>query len=161
MAQETLYMQTMENTASFTIQGGTLTFNGPGGSPLAVFSAVSQDLAGTSWDVISYNNGKGGVVSVIIGTEITANFSEDGQLTGKAGCNDYFASYEVDGDKITIGLPGVTRKFCGEPEGIMEQEQAYLTALQTAATYNIQGVDMDMRTEGGARVAYFRRKPSP
>jgi len=161
MAQETLYMQTMENTASFTIQGGTLTFNGPGGSPLAVFSAVSQDLAGTSWDVISYNNGKGGVVSVIIDTEITANFGEDGQLTGNASCNDYFAPFEVDGDKITIGLPGVTRKFCGEPEGIMEQEQAYLTALQTAATYNIQGVDMDMRTEGGARVAYFRRKPSP
>ena len=161
MGQEALYLQTMENTASFSIQDDTLTFKGPGGDPLAVFTAVSQDLAGSSWDVISYNNGKGGVVSLIIGTEISANFGEDGQLTGRAGCNDYFASYETDGDQITIGLPGVTQKFCSEPEGIMEQEQAYLAALQTAATYNIQGADMDMRTEDGAGVAFYKRKSTP
>ena len=158
MDQETLYLKTMENTASFSIQDNTLTFKGLGGDPLAVFTAVSQDIAGSSWDVISYNNGKGGVVSVIISTEITANF---GELTGRAGCNDYFAPYETDSDQITIGLPGVTRKFCSEPEGIMEQEQAYLTALQTAATYDIQGTDMDMRTADGARVAFFKRRPSP
>jgi heat shock protein HslJ len=160
MGQEILYIKTMENSASFSIQGDTLTFNGPGGDPLAVFTAVSQDLAGSSWDVISYNNGKGAVVSVIIGTEISANFGEDGQLTGSAGCNDYFAPYETGGDEITIGLPGATEKFCSEPDGIMEQEQAYLAALQTAATYNIQAADMDMRTAEGARVAFFKRKPS-
>ena len=43
----------------------------------------------------------------------------------------------------------------------MEQEQAYLAALQTAATYNIQGADMDMRTENGAGVAFYKRKSTP
>ena len=36
------------------------------------FSPQSNDLADTNWVVIDYNNGRGGVVSTIIGTELTA-----------------------------------------------------------------------------------------
>ena len=119
---------------------------------------MSQDLAGSSWDVISYNNGRGGVVSVIIGTEITANFGEEGEMTGNAGCNDYFGAYEADGENISMGPFGTTRKACQEPEGIMQQESEYLAALETAATYKIDGATMNMRTAEGSTVANFRRK---
>lgn len=161
MAQEFLYLKALENAATFQISDNELTLMDADGNDLAVFTALDQGLSGTTWDVIAYNNGKEAVVSLIIGTEITALFGEDGQLTGNAGCNDYFASYETDGDQITIGLPGVTQKYCSEPEGLMEQEQAYLTALQTAATYKITGMDMEMRTSAGARVASFQRSLVP
>jgi heat shock protein HslJ/uncharacterized lipoprotein YbaY len=118
---------------------------------------VSQELAGSSWEVVSYNNGREAVVSVIIGTEITANFGEDGQLTGNAGCNNYFGPYEVDGENISMGPFGTTRMACQEPEGVMEQESEYLAALETAATYKIEGLTMNMRTADGATVANFRR----
>jgi heat shock protein HslJ len=120
------------------------------------FSAQSTELAGTSWIVTGYNNGREAVVSVIIGSEITANFGADGQLTGSAGCNNYFASYTTDGDNITIGPAGSTQQFCSEPEGIMAQEQEYLTALQTAATYSNRGDTLDLRTASGARAAAFQ-----
>jgi heat shock protein HslJ len=119
------------------------------------FSPQSSDLAGTDWTVIGYNNGRGGVVSVIIGTELTATFGADGTLTGSAGCNNYSAGYEVDGNNISIGLPISTLMACAEPEGIMEQEQEYLTALGTAATYQISGDRMEMRTAEGSTAVTF------
>jgi ATP/maltotriose-dependent transcriptional regulator MalT len=41
------------------------------------------------------------------------------------------------------------------PEGIMEQEQEYLTALGTAATYQISGDSMEMRTAERSIVSSF------
>jgi heat shock protein HslJ len=123
------------------------------------FSAQSGELAGTSWTVLGYNNGRGGVVSPIIGTELTAAFGVDGTVTGSAGCNTYSAGYEVDGNAISIGLTISTMMACAEPAGIMEQEQEFLTALGTAATYQIRGDSMEMRTAEGSIAVSFAPAP--
>lgn len=161
MQQERNYLDVLTKAATFEIADDELTLFDSGGNTLAVFFAQSQELAGSSWDVIAYNNGREAVVSVIIDSQITARFGEDGQLTGSAGCNDYIATYETDGDKIRIGSVEATEMFCSEPEGIMEQEKQYLLALETAATYRVGALDMDMRTEDGARVASFKRALTP
>ncbi len=119
------------------------------------FGPQSSALAGTSWVVIAHNNGRGGVVSSIISTEMTATFGADGTVSGSAGCNRYSAGYQVDGNGISIGLPITTRRFCADPEGTMEQEQEYLTTLGTAATYRVTGDKMEMRTAEGSIVATF------
>ena len=63
---------------------------------------------------------------------------------------------------IDGGSPvGVSQAGCQEPEGIMEQEQQYLAALETAATYKITGLAMEMRTSEGALVANFQRTLMP
>jgi heat shock protein HslJ len=121
-----------------------------------MFIAQNTDLAGTSWQVLSYNNGRQAVVSVINGTTLTANFGQDGQLSGNASCNNYTAEYTTDGKgSITIGTIGVTMMMCVEPEGVMEQEQQYLAALTTAATYRIDGDKLELRTADGALAAQF------
>lgn len=107
--------------------------------------------------MISYNNVWDGVVSVIIGTQITAEFGETGELLGSAGCNNYFGPYETDGENIAMGPFGTTREPYQEPEGIMVQETEYLAALETAATYKIDGLSMNMRTTEGSTTANFRR----
>jgi heat shock protein HslJ len=161
MAQEGVYMGAMEAAATFEISGDELTLFNETGDALVGYVAGSNELAGTSWEVISYNNGKEAVVSVIIGTQITADFGEDGQLTGNSGCNSYFASYETDEDKITIGPVGMTEMACMEPEGVMEQEQLYLAALGTADVYRIEADRMEMRTAEGSMVANFQRSSAP
>lgn len=124
------------------------------------FSPQSNNLAGTSWVVVGHNNGRGGVVSSIIGTEMTASFSADGILTGSAGCNTYNVGYIVgDGSTITIGLPASTLMACDQPEGIMEQEQEYLTALGTVATYQVNGDRLNMRTAEGSTAVDFVAAP--
>ena len=62
---------------------------------------------------------------------------------------------------ISIGPAGATEMFCSEPEGVMEQEQQYLAALETADTYKIEVLKMEMRTDAGALVASFQRKLAP
>ena len=68
---------------------------------------IPTSLTGTTWNAIGYNNGKGGVVSIAIDTEITAVFGEDGTLSGSAGCNNYSAGYEADDVNIKIGPAAV------------------------------------------------------
>lgn len=155
--QEKAYMGALEAATTFEVSEDGLILFDENFDVIVVYTAVSQGLAGSSWEVIAYNNGKGGVVSVIIDTQITANFDEDGQLTGNASCNNYFGAYEADEENISMGPFGTTRMACGEPEGIMEQESQYLAALETAATYKIDGPTMNMRTAEGSTVANFTR----
>ena len=78
-----------------------------------------------AWDATAFLQ-RDAVSSPLPGTEVTAVFGEDGTLAGAAGCNTYRATYEIDGAAITIGEPVATKKACTTPEGVMEQEQAYL-----------------------------------
>ncbi len=129
----------------------------PSSSVIAKFSALEPaSLEGSYWQVTGYNNGKQAVISVIIGTEITAIFGEEGTLSGSASCNNYITTYEVDKDNISIGPAAATRMLCPEPEGIMAQEVQYLAALETASTYLIEVDKMEMRTAEGALAATFQ-----
>jgi heat shock protein HslJ len=156
MEQEQAYLAALQSAATFDIEGMQLSLYGPDGQILLSFTLREPtSLVGTTWQAVSYNNSKGGAVSIILDTEITAEFDQDGTLSGSAGCNNYTATYETDEDLISIGPAASTRKFCAEPEGIMDQESQYLTALETAATYRIDGDRLELRTEDGALVASY------
>ncbi len=156
MDQANTYMQTLATTNSFDVDGAQLTLRN-GRKTLATFVADSQSLAGTTWQVISYNNGRGGVVSVIIGSQITADFSAD-EITGNAGCNTYFAAYLTEGANLTIGPAGTTMMACDSPPGVMEQEQEYLAALASVASFSIEGERMRMQTADGATAVQLERE---
>jgi heat shock protein HslJ len=113
-------------------------------------------LKGVTWRATVYNNGRGAAVSLIDGSEITATFGTDGVLSGSAGCNPYRATYVAQESAITIQAPTSKRKACAQPKGVMQQENAYLKALTTAATYAIQGQQLELRTAEDALVALFQ-----
>jgi len=107
--------------------------------------AEKDPLDGTSWTLTAYQNTK-----PIEGTTLTAEFS-DGQIRGSAGCNSYFASYEVNGDSITIGDAGWTLMACMDPEGVMEQEQIFIQSLQGAQHFTLEdGQLMIFQSDGEA-----------
>jgi heat shock protein HslJ len=81
---------------------------------------------------------------------VTAQF-ENGEITGNAGCNNYFGGYQADGDAITIGPLGATRAFC---VSIQDQEDRYLALLQTATSYAIDGSTLTL-SEGGTTLLEF------
>ena len=157
MAQATDFMAAMAATDSFTVSEDELALLS-GGQVVATFVAQSTDLADTVWDVVSYNNGREAVVSLILGTEISANFGVEGDLTGNAGCNQYFTSFTASNGSIEIGPAGTTRRFCSEPAGVMEQESEFLAALSSAASYTIQGNMLQMRTADDQLALVMTRK---
>lgn len=157
MTQAAAFMTALSQTDSFTISEDTLSLLS-GGQAVATFAAQSTDLADTAWEVVSYNNGREAVVGLITGTEISAYFGIEGDLSGNAGCNQYFASFTASNGSIEIGLPGATMRFCEQPAGIMEQESEFLAALQSAATYSIQGNMLQMRTAADQLALILIRK---
>jgi heat shock protein HslJ len=92
---------------------------------------TKESLAGMSRQVTAYNNGKQAVVGVIRAACITVRFGGESRVSGSAGCNQYSAEYLIDDGSITIGPPGATRRFCADPEGIMDQEAGLLAALRS------------------------------
>jgi heat shock protein HslJ len=159
MEQEMAYLSALRRAIGIEVSPDALTLYADDGVMLLTYVPQPQTpLEGITWMAQSYNNGRGGVVSLIAGTEITARF-EGGSLSGSAGCNSYSASYSLDGSAIAIGPAATTRMACSAPPGIMEQESAYLAALATAHRYRIDGNRLSLETADGARVASFVPAP--
>ena len=153
MKQAEVFMGALARASTHRMVDGQLQLLAADGTVVATFAAQSQNLAGTSWRVTGYNNGKQAVVSVLTGTSLTMAFANDGRVSGSAGCNNYSAQYTLGGQTLTIGPAAATRKMCVNPERIMEQEQQFLKALETVATARFEGDRLELRTATGALAA--------
>ncbi|MGB3715585.1 MAG: META domain-containing protein [Candidatus Promineifilaceae bacterium] len=131
------------------IAGVLASCSGNGGDNDSVSETADQtELAGTSWS-LSLLNGDG----LLLLSIITAEFDEEGSLSGIAGCNGYSASYEVDGDQIAIATPVTTSSSCRER--LMNQESAYLETLKSIVSYQSRGTTMEMRDSEGRAMLVF------
>ncbi len=149
--QERAYLDALATVASYQIEGQTLSLMNAAGETVLVYAATQPtSLTGTTWLVTSYNNGKEAVVSVNLDTELTMSFSEEGQVAGSSGCNNFTGGYIVDGDAIKVGPLASTMMMCGAPKGVMEQEAQFLAALQAATVLTIQDDKMELRDDTGA-----------
>ena len=91
-------------------------------------SETGGTLEGSLWALESLNGHE-----LIPGSTITAQFQDS----------------QVEGDHISIGPAGSTMMFCEEPQGIMEQEADYLTALGLAALYQMHDGEMELFDDSG------------
>jgi len=154
MDQETAFVAAMTNTASYNRDGDELTLRDADGNDLATLDELDPaDLVDTPWEVVAYNNGQQAVVSVIEGSMMTAVFAEDGMVNGSGGCNTYSAGYETDGDNMTIQQAISTLIACDQP--IMDQETAFLAALQQTATFDLGEDTLTLHAADGALLVSF------
>ena len=86
---------------------------------------------GLEFQVVSFGP-LGAVQPVLAGTTITAVFG-DTDISGTAGCNNYSGPRNPVNNFFTIGPIATTLRLCDDP--IMQQEQAYLTALESLTGY--------------------------
>jgi heat shock protein HslJ len=81
-------------------------------------------------------------------TFITIKFDGE-QLSGNSGCNDYSAPYTLSDNVLTLGEISVTDNTCDEPDGVMDQESAYLSMLATAGRLVETARSIELLTEDG------------
>jgi len=155
--QAQAFMAGMNGTRGYRVTQGRLELLAADGKLLAGFTAQSQGLAGTSWRVIGYNNGRQAVTSVLIGTTLDMSFSSDGRVSGSAGCNNYTAAYTLSGATLEFGPAAATQRMCSDPAGVMEQEQQFLKALETVTTARQEGDSLELRTASGALAVRLAR----
>ena len=165
MQQASTYMQALMSARGYRVEGGELQLLDAAGKLLARLTAPTRELAlglaGTSWRVTGFNNGRQAVVSALLGTTLTAGFSEDGRVSGTAGCNHYSAAYTSAGTKISFAPAVTTRMMCPKPEGIMEQEQQFLGAVAMAGTFRMEGGRLELRAADGALALTLTRESTP
>jgi len=155
MALESAYLKALPLTASYTATADRLTLFDKAGKEVVVYEPGPANPIVGSWTVFGYDNGKSAVVSPIAGTQLTAVFTEDGKVSGSAGCNQYNGGYKLDGDAITIGPLAATEMACPEP--LMAQEQAFLTAMQSAATVSVEAGKPVLRSADGSTAVTYAK----
>ena len=125
---------------------------GVGRETTVIFGAATDAAYLGSWDVAGFDDGSGAVVSPVSGSALTAVFHPDGTIEGNAGCNAFSGPYSAIGTSMTIGPLATTRMACSSP-ALDTQEQQYLVALQSVATWEANdGITLRDR-DGAEKVA--------
>jgi len=152
---EDAYLAALGKAATYTATTSALTIYDAAGAEIIVYAAAAPaSITGHTWHLRAYNNGKQGVVGVIDGTDPTATFGADGQVTGKATCNNYFGPYTITGAALKIGPLGSTLMAC-PTTAQQDQETQFLAAMQAATTFNVQALTLELRDNSGALQAQF------
>ena len=115
----------------------------PSGSPGNGFT--TPELAGTRW-VITSIDGK-----APSGPALTADFSNDGRVSGDSGCNSYSGPFIQDGRKVQFGELLSTRRACVD-DLRQRQENQVLRILQGTTTLDLRRGRLTVRGEEGTVV---------
>ena len=149
-SQDTHFLADLGTVVSYVFDGQHLVLNLPAEGGTMTFEPLPlASLVGVAWRVTGYNNGRGGVVSVVPATQLSATFGADGTLSGDTGCNTFRASYTLAGATVTIGPIATTRRACLS-DAASTQEQAFLAALGAASSYELVGDRLALWDAAGA-----------
>jgi len=140
---ESQFLAHLTNVVIFFIEGGNLYLDlqvdsgtmrfTPQGASLPDPDAPAGEASGSTFYLVSFGP-QGTEQPVLSGSQITASFAGN-QVTGNAGCNNYSGTLTPQNDYFAVGPLVTTRKLCNNPAGVMEQEQAYLAALEGTSGY--------------------------
>jgi heat shock protein HslJ len=154
MDQETLFLKQLQAADWLSLEDEQLVISSDEGE--LIFGPASHlSLEGTDWVLAGISTGDA-VVQTWIDETITARF-EAGQATGSAGCNSYFADYEIDGGHLTLGPVASTRKACSEE--IMQRETEFLTALGQVALFETRLDTLRLYDGAGKLLLQFEAAP--
>jgi heat shock protein HslJ len=110
---------------------------------------LQNPLAGTNWRVISLYDG---AVPIMEDAPPTVSFSPDGRVDGSAGCSAYSASYQAEGDVISIWGVNSSMLDCSDYpdlDALMAQDAAFLEALPMATNFQLDGNRLAIFGPGG------------
>jgi peptidyl-Lys metalloendopeptidase len=106
-------------------------------------------LPGTEWVLTSLAGN-----APMPGTQIALSFEEE-SLGGSGGCNTYRGSYAASEDSLALSDLYWTEMACLEPEGVLDQELAYLNTLNTVASYRVDAGQLALYDGAGTQVLVF------
>ena len=113
--------------------------------PAAAAESMKPDvtLTNTYWKLVELN---GAAVEPGEGKELHMILRGEDQVGGYAGCNQFTGSVTVTGDGLSFGPIASTRRMC---QDAMQQEDAFLQALENAQRFEISGEDLAIADASG------------
>ncbi len=83
-------------------------------------------------------------------------FGTDGQVSGHAGCNRFFTSYEQTGSKLKIAEIATTRKLCSD--SVMNKERQWLGLLKRVRAIELTHLRLVLYGPEHKRLAILKRR---
>lgn len=161
MEQEQTFLRTLGEVASYHLADDQLILRDAQGNGVLLFAPVEPvpdaALEGTTWALTTFVDGDV-ATSLISGTAITL-LLEDGTARGSADCNDYGGEYTLQPGILEIPEIDTTEQRCLEPVGIMEQETQYTALLESVTTFELDGNQLFLRTDGGHGLVFVAQAP--
>jgi putative lipoprotein len=115
---------------------------------------AADKLESTTWILTAYAV-DGSIKDALPTPLVDATFA-DGTVSGNGGVNQYSGGYEVDGSKMSVGKLASTA-MAGDP-AVMDQEAAYLTNLQAANAFKVDGDKLTIKDVSADTILEFRSK---
>ena len=109
-------------------------------SACAMAPEAAPKLEGTAWALSAAQHGDLAKLAATSG--VTLEFAAD-RLSGYSGCNQYSASYTLDGKVLTAGAVGATKRRCGDDPA--KVEQAWFAALAGPLTLTSRNGSLELR----------------
>jgi heat shock protein HslJ len=151
MQQESDYLAALATAESFTLDGETLTVH-TGQGNLVFDIARDLTLEGQGWTLSGIVQNEA-IVSTAVDSEITVEFS-GAEVAGSAGCNSYFASYEIVDSSLSLGPIGSTMMTCDDETN--QRETEFFSALESVAGYNISRKTLTLTDADGNALLIFQ-----
>ena len=159
MTFEQTYLQLLDSSRFYTANRQSLTIYDSIGSTVLVFDAAPRNPLLGKWQVDSFETAPNSVSAVLPDTDIDVAFGI-GSVGGFAGCNSFSGTYGTNGNVVRIGRLATTRVACAQE--IMDQETAFLEALQGAALIDTRATSVNLTDLGGSlKVALVRPVVDP
>lgn len=150
MAQEEVAHRVMTDTATYQIEGDTLTITNNDNVLVltrSTFTAQPPEAAPLvgEWKLTSYGP-RESLSPALEDVEAFVTFNEDGTVTGTSGCNEFGGSYTVDGNEIAFEEITSTLMLCDTP--LMGQEEAMYQVLSETVAFQFEGNTLTLMKNG-------------
>jgi heat shock protein HslJ len=154
MTFEQTYLGLLAESRFYSARRDTLTIYDGSATTILVFDAAPRNPLRGDWRVDSYASAPNTVSAVLEGTELEVVFGL-ASVGGFAGCNSFNGTYGTNGNVVRIGRLATTMKAC--EQDVMDQETAFLEALQGAALVESRGDRLNLTDLSGSIVVALIR----
>jgi|GEM_PF-924070 len=113
---------------------------------------------GQSWRLTSYNVGNK-MVKPEPNTTITLAFGPDGLISGSTICNEYHATYQFEGEILSLSNIGSTDRNCTTSIKIMEMEKVYFQLLNNTTRFSLDQNTLTLSYFDEKKLLVFERQP--
>jgi heat shock protein HslJ len=156
---EQTYLQLLQSSRYYTARNDQLTVFNSDGTPVLVYDAAPNNPLLGRWDVDSYFVPPSTVKAALAGTTLNVVFGI-ASVGGSSGCNTFNGTYGTNGNAVRISPLATTRLAC--PQDVMDQELAFLGALQGVSFIDYRGNTVLLTDRHGHLVvALVRPTPEP
>lgn len=118
-------------------------------------NAAPASLANTQWKLTFFGEGEA-ETPVIDGSNLSLAFEGENRVSGSGGCNSFGGIYQIQGDSLKLSDLVSTLMACAD-NSVTDQEGQYLSKLQAAERYEVNGEQLTIWHSGGSGRLIFTR----